>query len=349
MNFRVLQGDAIEVLRTLPEASVHCAVTSPPYFNQRDYGVPGQLGLESDPRDYVGKLVEILREVRRVLVKTGSLFLNLGDSYAGSWGAQGRQGKTGELAGRSACAARQIAAAARKEHNTGSIPKGSGLKPKDLIGIPWAVAFALRMDGWWLRQDIPWVKGNGMPESVKDRCTRAHEYIFHLTKAGKYYYDWLAISEPCAEDTAARYNRGRSEDHKWADGGPGGQTIARTFDAMKQNGHGRRHAGFNDREFSGEPRERRNKRSWWLSNTQPTPEAHFATMPLAIAETCVLAGCPEGGIVLDPFAGAGTTGLACLKNGRNFIGIELNPKYIEIAHSRARKYYPLLVSPEETA
>lgn len=384
-GFEIHCGDALEVLRTMPDESVNCCITSPPYYGLRDYGtakweggdaecshkermargdteretpggrggsfrggeiqyrelcaqcgatrVDSQIGLERTPTEYIARLVEVFREVRRVLKSDGTLWVNIGDSYS----AHPEQRKTTDKVG------------LKQETNRGSnsVPSRcvDGLKRKDLIGIPWTLAFALRDDGWWLRQDIIWAKGNCMPESVRDRCTKAHEYIFMLSKSARYYYDSDAIKEPTQPDSIARYGRGRADDAKYADGGPGGQTIARTFDHMqpKQDGYGRRHAGFKGREFSGDPREMRNKRSWWLMNTAPTPEAHFATFPLELPEICLKAGCPEGGVVLDPFAGAGTTGLACLKNNRGFRGIELNPAYIEIAYKRAEKHFPLLM------
>jgi len=190
-----------------------------------------------------------------------------------------------------------------------------GFKPKDLIGIPWRVALALQADGWYLRSDIVWQKPNCMPESVCDRPTRAHEYLFLLTKSPKYYYDADAIREPLQADTSARYLRGRSDDHKYADGGPGRQTIARTF--AGQVG-----------------REGRNKRSVWTVATSQVKGAHFATFPPKLIEPCILAGCPPGGIVLDPFSGAGTTGLVAQQHGRDYIGIELNPAYVTLQRAR---------------
>lgn len=442
MNFNIIHGNALDVLRTLPSESVHCCITSPPYYGLRDYrtgrwtgGDPScshtnhhgeqghngeradraftgaqnfyrdqcaqcgavrvdqQIGLERTPEEYVARLVEVFAEVRRVLRSEGTLWLNIGDCYATGAGKVGDCPGGGEQgnrwAGRHPGRMKQGGLDTNSGAALGPITQPNrmplpGLKPKDLIGIPWRLAFALQADGWWLRQDIIWCKGNGMPESVRDRCTRAHEYVFMFSKSCSrllwrhkrsrewswaepkphfsrrfdkngdpvwfnlwqgfnYFFDGDAISEPTSEVSLARYARKRSDHHKYRDGGPGGQTIARTFDHMKQDGHGRRHAGFNAREFAGDPRERRNKRSWWVLNTQPTPEAHFATFPLELPETCLLAGCPEGGVVLDPFAGAGTTGLACLKNGRHFIGIELNAQYIAMANARARKYYPLLM------
>ena len=333
----ILQGDALTVLKTLPDASVNCCITSPPYYGLRDYGCDGQIGLERTPAEYIARLVDVFREVRRVLRDDGTCWINIGDSYAAQGGDHSKFNSNQPNVGASRC------------HANGSRDKGNrrpatGLKPKDLIGIPWMLAFALRDDGWYLRQDIIWAKGNCMPESVKDRCTKAHEHIFMLSKSARYFYDYDAISEPTQPDSVARYSRGRADDAKYADGGPGNQTIARSFEHMqpKQDGRGRRYSGFNEREFSGDPRERRNKRSWWLMNTKPCSEAHFAVYPLELPETCLLAGTKEGGTVLDPFCGAGTTGLACLKNGREFIGIELNTEYVKIAEARAQKYYPLL-------
>lgn len=316
----IIHGDALTVLRTLGSASINCCVTSPPYYKLRDYGVAGQIGLEKTPQAYIGRLVEVFREVKRVLSDDGTLWVNMGDSYyAGSGKSSGQESMLGGEKQRSS----------------------NGLKPKDLIGIPWMLAFALRDDGWYLRQDIIWAKPNPMPESVRDRCTRSHEYIFLLSKSKRYYYDAEAIKEPGtflgpngqqkSPHAQGFYRRTREQEIERRD---------------KQRGHSRRHAGFNDRWDAMKRAEQcsvmRNKRDVWTISTQPTPEAHFATFPLEIPETCLKAGCPEGGTVLDPFAGAGTTGLACLKHGRQFVGIELNQEYIDIARSRAMKTMPLL-------
>ena len=320
MTFTIHHGDAIQKLRELPESSVHCCITSPPYFGLRDYGVEGQIGLEPTPEEFIARLVEVFREVRRVLRDDGTLWVNMGDSYnnCDKWGGGGVN--TGK----------------HTKSPDGSVPSWAGvrrkwkaldgMKPKDLMGIPWMLAFALRADGWYLRQDIIWHKPNPMPESVKDRCTKAHEYIFMLSKSQRYWYDSAAVAERAVDPNIWKFT------DKSAD---------------KQRGHGRRHEGFNGRyaeklAAEGVP-DTRNRRSVWSLSTMATPEAHFATFPLELPELCMKAGCPEGGTVLDPFAGAGTTGLACLKNGRAFVGIELNPAYVEIAHQRARKYYPLLV------
>ena len=345
-------GDCLAVLQTLPEASVQCCVTSPPYWNLRDYGVPGQIGLEETVGEYVEKLAAVFLEVRRVLKPDGVLWLNLGDSYAGSWGAQGRQGKTGELAGRSACAERQIAAAAKRKSGAGSISRADGLKPKDLCGIPWRVAFALQDSGWWLRSDVIWCKGNPMPESVKDRPTKAHEYVFLMTKSEQYFYDLKAVKEAGSPESHARYARGRSADLKWADGGPKNQTIAKGFDHMRTPGVNPKStkAGFKTKQnesFSAAVKdivEFRNLRSWWRINTEPTPEAHFATFPIRLAERCILAGSKPGDTIFDPFAGAGTTWLACLKHRARIRRHRTEPG---IHPHRGRKGEKALLAPGE--
>lgn len=323
IDFR--HGDALERLREMPEGSVHCCVTSPPYYGLRDYGVAGQIGLEREPLEYIARLVEVFREVLRVLRPDGTCWINIGDSYCS--GNRGAYDQVSDNKGkRGTCNLRP--------------PQPVGLKPKDLIGIPWMLAFALRDDGWWLREEIIWRKTAPMPESVRDRCTRAHEYIFHFAKSARYYHDASAIAEP-----GVAMNEHDATGPGWEAPGQVPQTGTRRTD--KQRGHSRRHAGFNDR-WDAMPKSEqcgrmRNKRSVWDVGPCPTPEAHFAVFPIEIPETCIKAGCPPEGTVLDPFAGAGTTGLACLKHGRLFIGIELNAEYIEIAKQRARKYYPLLV------
>jgi DNA modification methylase len=290
----------------------------------RDYGVCGQIGFEDTPNAYVTELVAVFRGVRRVLRQDGTLWLNIGDSYAGSWGARGRGPQTN--------APRPDLVA---KHGTHVFSPGVvNCKPKDLIGIPWMLAFALRADGWWLRQDIIWSKPNPMPESVTDRCTKAHEYLFMLSKSARYYYDAEAIAEPAiysglTNQDASGFKSPTSFNGKHKEG-------YRTSD--KQRGHGRRHAGFNDR-WDAMTREEqcsgtRNKRSVWEVATQSFPDAHFATFPPALIEPCILAGCPKGGMVLDPFLGAGTTALVADRLGRDCIGIELNPEYAEMARKR---------------
>jgi DNA modification methylase len=313
MAFTIHHGDALAVLRAMPDASVACCVTSPPYYGLRDYQVDGQIGLEPTPEAYIERLVDVFREVRRVLRPDGTLWLNIGDSY----NAHPGQRKTTDKAGdKQATSAGSVGAPSRCV---------VGLKPKDLIGVPWMLAFALRADGWWLRSDIIWAKPNPMPESVTDRPTKAHEYVFLLAKSERYRYDAKAIQERAVNPTFGKFTDNGKD---------------------KQRGHSRRHAGFNGRYAAklaaeGVP-EFRNRRSVWTLATIPTPDAHFATFPIDLAETCILAGCPADGTVLDPFAGAGTTGLAALKHGRRFVGIELNADYIEIAHTRAGRHMPLL-------
>lgn len=340
MGVQIINADALAGLAQIPDKSVHCVVTSPPYWGLRDYGVEGQIGLETTPEAFVARLVEVFREVRRVLRKDGVLFLNLGDSYAGSWGAQSRGNETGEskstLSGASMLSARQIKAHP-KGTLTGSLKNTPGLKPKDLVGIPWMVAFALRADGWWLRQEIIWHKPNPMPESVTDRCTKAHEHIFLLSKSERYFFDANAIREAAVATSITSMDGGpqRKSDGSNANNG-------RNF---RQRGHERAHEGFNGR-WDAMPKSEqqaygRNKRSVWSIATTPYGEAHFATFPEELPEICIKAGCPAGGTVLDPFGGAGTTGLVADKLGRNAILIELNPEYAAMAERRIFNSCPL--------
>ena len=324
-------GDAITVLRTLPEASVDCCVTSPPYFGLRDYGVDGQIGLEKTPTEYIAKLMAVFAEVRRILTSSGTCWINIGDSYAndGKWGGHtgGKHVKVLHCS------------------PIGRMKRYTGLKPKDLIGIPWMLAFALRDDGWYLRQDIIWAKPNPMPESVKDRCTKAHEYLFLLSKSPRYFWDTKAMQEPAQYVSANAPGKIKS---------PYAQNLARRPSesgssfrrenskrgvAHVNSSNGTHRPGREDVSYNGPTR---NKRSVWTIATLPTPDAHFATFPIGLAECCILAGCPVGGIVLDPFAGAGTAGLAAIKNGRKFVGIELNADYITMAEKRLRDKMPLL-------
>jgi DNA modification methylase len=307
MTVRILHGDCRDVLRTLPDASVHCCVTSPPYFGLRDYGVDGQIGLEPTPAEFVEQIVGVMREVKRVLRDDGTLWLNLGDSYTGSANNGGIDSKT--MAGTQAATGSNL-----------PTKRGAGLKPKDLIGIPWRVAFALQADGWWLRQDIIWHKPNPMPESIKDRCTKAHEYLFLLAKSARYYFDADAISEAAAKPEGA------------GDGAKAYEVPGQRDGANSNIGAGLDKIG---------PRETRNKRSVWIVPTQPYAEAHFATFPPALIEPCIKAGCPEGGTVLDPFGGAGTTGLVADRLQRSAVLIELNPAYIDIAQRRITGDAPL--------
>lgn len=284
MTIRIITADVLDGLRSLPDESVHCVVTSPPYWGLRDYGVAGQIGLELTPQAYVAKMVEVFREVRRVLRSDGTCWVNLGDSYNNRTRVRGS-----------------------------SMSNMPGIKEKDLIGIPWRVAFALQDDGWWLRQDIIWSKPNPMPESVTDRCTKAHEYIFMLTKSARYAYDADAIKETAVSDH------------------PSGNGFKRDARLSYQNNFG---------EGRGNPMQwadvggNRNKRSVWTIATQPFAEAHFATFPPELAEICIKAGCPAGGTVLDPFSGAGTTCLVADRLQRHGIGIEINPEYVALAERR---------------
>lgn len=302
---KIIEGDCLEGIRGLGDRSVNCCVTSPPYFGLRDYGVCGQIGLEETPEIYVQKLAEVFCEVRRVLKDDGTLWLNLGDSYCG--GGQGSGGNN-----------------AKQKTNKGSLKPPfripEGMKAKDLIGIPWMVAFALRSAGWYLRQDIIWHKPNPMPESVTDRCTKAHEYIFLMSKSARYYYDAEAIEED------AKYSNIVGMD------GSG-------FKPPKNFGgkHSVSDILPDRKDVAGMDNGKRNKRSVWTVTTKPFKEAHFATFPEDLIVDCIKAGCPEGGVVLDPFMGAGTTALVARKLNRNFIGFELNKEYIEIANHRLQK------------
>lgn len=309
---KTYQGDSLAVLKTFPDNFIDCVCTSPPYWGLRDYGVDGQLGLESTPEEYVSKMVTVFNEVKRVLKPTGTLWLNLGDSYAGSGkgGSEYVEKKTHWKQGT----------------NTGSHTKvNSGFrscdyKPKDLIGIPWAVAFALRNSGWWLRSEIIWAKaisgeinkGTCMPESVSDRPTKAHEQIFLLSKSAKYYYDSKAIQEKSLQSDKVIRDRVNDKINNGTGLRPHGNLLT------------------NDYEF-------KNKRDVWHYGPPSFSEAHFATFPPELIVDCIKAGCPEDGIVLDPFNGSGTTRLVAEKLGRNSIGIELNPKYIQIENRRRKK------------
>jgi DNA modification methylase len=328
VSAKIYSGDWIEVLRTLPDESVQCCVTSPPYFGLRNYGVQGQFGLEPTVKEYVARMVEGMREVRRVLRADGTLWLNLGDSYAGSGRGIGDTKTTNN--GNPSSRDFHDAMVDQGAIGRSWVKPPEGLKCKDLIGIPWECAFALRSDGWYLRQDIIWSKPNPMPESVRDRCTKSHEYIFLLSKSERYYYDGDGISEPLASDPESW---GR---HSKKDPGLAAVNARPTF------GPGRN--GRDGTEFGNG--ETRNKRSVWNVGTTPFPEAHFATFPPEIPETCIKAGTKEGDTVLDPFNGAGTTGLVATRLNRNYIGIELNPEYVEMAQRRIVNDAPMFNSVE---
>jgi DNA modification methylase len=295
-------GDCRAVLKTLPDKSVHCCITSPPYFGLRDYGVDGQIGLEQTPEEYVNELVSVFREVRRVLRDDGTLWLNLGDSYAGNRKAGNK------LFGNPVFNENRPS---REETKTPEKTIQCGLKNKDLIGIPWKVAFALQKDGWILRSDIIWAKNNPMPESVTDRPTKAHEYIFLLAKSQKYYFDNESIKEDGAEPRKSG---------KMIERGPKEERGAAWHYRQGATGFG----------TNG----KRNKRSVWNINTKPYKGAHFATFPPELIEPCILAGCPENGTVLDPFGGSGTVCQVCNQFGRDAILIELNPEYKHLIEER---------------
>jgi DNA modification methylase len=430
-SIRILEGDSLSVLRTLPDDSVQVCVTSPPYWGLRDYGtakweggdpscehkgkskprqdttgsgvghgrfsdsrglqpgkaayvvpvrgscvcgairVDAQIGLEKTPEEYIAKLVTVFDEVRRVLRKDGTLWLNIGDCYATGAGAVGDQpggGKQGARWRGDVDRVRDTKRAYRKGSNRAQRGDGNsgqpfgpmtqpnrmpiqGLKPKDLVGVPWMLAFALRAAGWWLRSDIIWHKPNPMPESTKDRPTKAHEYIFLLTKSQRYYYDAAAITEASSENTNPR----RAGNQKWPAGWGQGEesrntvefsaTVGRSAASSKKRklaatGSGTKNNASFDEAMAVMPGIR-NKRSVWTVAMSPFPDAHFATFPPKLIEPCILAGSPLGGVVLDPFSGAGTTGLMCSRLGRDYVGIELNPAYAAMSRRRIADDAPL--------
>jgi DNA modification methylase len=304
VSWQIVQGDALAVLKTLSSESVYTCITSPPYWGLRDYGVPGQIGLEPTFEEFLERLISVFREVRRVLRVDGTCWVNMGDCYL----AQKGDGFNGQ---------KRFDA---KNLNI-SLPRPAWLKRKDLLGQPWRLAFALQDDGWYLRSDIIWHKLNPLPESVTDRPTKSHEYVFLLSKSEQYYYDADAIREP-HQSTAL----------------PPGNKSRRYFDSDTN------HLGHNklrpDRAHAFHPRGK-NKRTVWTIPVEPYPEAHFATFPTKLVEPCILAGCPVGGTVLDPFSGSGTTGVVALRHGRSFIGIELNAEYVAMSRRRIMGDSPL--------
>lgn len=389
MTIRILQGDCRQTLTTLADQSVNCCVTSPPYWGLRDYGteplewpaiayapmpclppiveVPAMrasLGLEPDINAFIGHMVLIFREVRRVLRDDGVLFMNMGDGYAGSWGAQGRDG--GDVGRKGSPISQAQIEAAPKGRRTGSLDRVPGLKPKDLIGQPWRLALALQADGWWLRQDIIWDKPNPMPESAQDRCTKAHEYIFLLAKSQRYHWDSKAMQEPVSGGANPR----RASNGVGFGHGYDGQQRQRGRQTWKTPDEGDTSAGEGQHgTIHKEGREKgrkpaaansgtknntsmdaalavmpttRNRRSVWRIATEACKQAHFATFPTALVEPCIKAACPPGGTVLDIFGGAGTTGLVADRLQRHAILCELNPAYIEIARQRLAAEAPLL-------
>ena len=328
-------GDCRETMRRWKEQGVKAqtCVTSPPYYGLRDYGHDGQIGLEETPEAYITAMVEVFRCVWDVLEDDGTLWVNIGDSYAGSGKGQWKDGEHDPKK-------------AKTDGMKMAIQKPSdiGCKPKDLIGIPWMLAFALRADGWYLRQDIIWHKPNPMPESVQDRCTKAHEYIFLMSKSQKYYFDNEAIAEPCSDVSIARAKRADLREKKgWAEAYHGSPPTG-----LKRSGNKERKpasargvpvdtAGKTSGAVAGNvPWEgtTRNKRDVWSVSVKPYKGAHFATFPSALIEPCILAGAPAGGIVLDPFMGSGTTAAVAIAHGRNYLGCELNPAYKDLQDAR---------------
>ncbi len=333
-SHQILVGDCLELLRQMPDQSVHCCVTSPPYFGLRDYGVDGQIGLEETPAEFITRLVDVFRAVRRVLRDDGTCWVNMGDSYAGSR-APGNGQKV----------------QSRRRDNE-PVPRSDvavpGFKPKDMMGMPWRLAFALQDDGWYLRQDIIWSKQNPMPESVRDRCTKAHEYIFLLSKSHRYYFDQEAILERCSSNTHARLAQNVAAQIGSARANGGAKTNgSMKAVARKSNGVGWGHGTDAGERARGRVKDNasmdsalaimpteRNKRSVWTVPTHSFKGAHFATYPPDLIRPCILAGAPRGGLVLDPFGGAGTTGLVAMQEGRLSVLCELNPGYADIARAR---------------
>ncbi|NWD74810.1 site-specific DNA-methyltransferase [Pseudomonas gingeri] len=332
---QILVGDCIDMMRTLPDQIAHTCITSPPYFGLRDYGVDGQIGLEQTPAEFIARLVDVFREVRRVLRNDGTVWVNMGDSYSSG----GRGG------GGSFMAERGDKAWRGKGEATGWRSAPAGLKHKDLMGIPWRLAFALQDDGWYLRQDIIWHKPNPMPESTRDRCTKSHEYIFLLSKSPRYYYEQDAIKEPVSASSIVRLAQDL-EQQVGSDRVPGktNGTMKAVGRRSKRNSfardpkhgvgeHGQKAQHRTDREDIDYTLTR-NKRSVWSVPTQGFKGAHFATFPPDLIRPCVLAGAPRGGLVLDPFGGAGTTSLVSMQEGRRSIICELSPDYAEMARRR---------------
>lgn len=332
MIYRLIHADVLDGLRSLPDASVQCVVTSPPYWGLRDYGVAGQLGLERTPDEYVARMVEVFAEVRRVLRDDGTLWLNIGDSYCNTdkWGGGGpNTGKQTVAAGGDVPS---WAVRSKKEAI-------DGIKPKDLVGIPWRLAFGLQADGWYLRSDIIWSKPNPMPESVTDRPTKAHEYLFLLSKSARYFYDAGAIAEPCVWGVPNSPESIKS---------PYSQGFTRRSNNFNRGGVRIKHGEGSNERYEADENSTRNRRTVWTIATEPFPEAHFATFPTALVEPCILAGSKVGDTILDPFNGSGTTGVVALSHQRDYIGIELNADYVAMARRRLQAVAPMFAK-EQTA
>ena len=306
LEAQIIVGDAAKSLAKLEAGSVRTCVTSPPYWGLRDYGDAGQLGQEATPQEFVENLCQVFDEVRRVLADDGTVWVNLGDSYNGA--APNRSGANGFNDGRTN---------RDKRFSVGGV---QGLKPKNLVGIPWRFAFAMQDRGWYLRQDIIWAKPNPMPESVKDRCTKSHEYIFLFSKQATYFFDNQAIKEDISEANKAHYQKYFSLPSK---------SESKTNQVRDDGAFDATHCG-----FSTPGIEKRNKRSVWAVSTQPYSGAHFAVYPPKLILPCVLAGSAPGDTVLDPFSGSGTTGLVALQNQRDYVGVELNPDYAKLSKKR---------------
>lgn len=332
MSLTIHTGEALQTLRTIPSESVQCAVTSPPYYGLRDYGAPGQIGLEKTVQEYIANLVTIMREVRRVLRKDGTLWLVIGDSYCSSdkWGGKSGNKNSSSSAGGFAAAKRIKNTLSMQAHNAASDFAAAanrrpqpGIKSKDLMMVPHRVAIAMQDDGWYIRQDIVWNKPNCMPEQVRDRPTRAHEYMFLCSRSKRYYYNPDAIRE----EAKWFHQNGRGTGVGWHRGGI--QNIARERRVGKEL-------------KTNKDLDSRNKRSVWTVPTSPYLEAHFATFPPKLIEPCILAGSRPGDTILDPFFGAGTTALVAIQHGRLAIGIELNPDYVAMSQKRIYEALPLL-------
>ena len=313
---KLICGDAYKELKQLPSESIDCCITSPPYYKLRDYGVEGQIGLEKTVEEYIEKLTTVFHEVKRILKPEGTLWVNIADCYAGS--------------GKGAAKYPDNAKNFLQVTNKGMLatptvctqPQDETIKPKDLMGIPWLLALALRKDGWFLRQDIIWEKPNCMPESVKDRCTRSHEYVFMLSKSKRYYYNAESIKEPSIS--------GDGSNPRGSKGSVNPQSGIRKQDKIGKATY----TGFNERYKKRPQLKVRNKRDVWHISTKPIKDAHFATFPEKLVEPCLLAGCPEGGTAIDPFCGSATVGVVAIKQDKSFIGIELNANYITISKRR---------------
>ena len=310
---KIICADAIEGLKTLDSASVNMCVTSPPYYGLRDYGVDGQIGIEQSPEEYIARLTDVFTEVKRVLKSDGTLWINISDSYAGS----GKGPMSEKLAGNG-----KNSKLYQKDSAIYVVPKKwNGIKPKDMIGIPWMLAFSLRESGWYLRSDIIWHKPNALPEGVKDRPIKSYEHIFLLSKSARYYYDYMAIREPLKRKITKQNKHEPSINSKY---------VEQNFRHKWMN---KLHKGFSERDNNF-----RKKRDVWEINTNTyRMKEHFAMYPERLIEPCVLAGSKVGGVVLDPFFGSGTTGAVAKRLGRNYIGIDLNPKFCELARQRIEK------------